>query len=356
MSFSRAILEIDLKKIADNYQALRNLCMAAELAIALKANAYGLGADKVAPIIERAGCRNFFVARLDEGIDLRKVVSNANIYVLDGMFAGEEKIFVKHKMIPILNHLDQIENWQKFNSKHNLPYGLHTDTGMHRLGIPPEEWEQLISNDYVMHKYPPALVMSHLCAGENSSCLQSQKQLTIFDKIRKFFPHSKISLANSSGIFLGKAYHFDMARVGIALYGVTDNQEINLQNPISLFAPIIQLKTLKADNTIGYNMTFTTKRDSIIATLPIGYADGYSRAFSNKGRVYINGHYADVVGNVSMDLITIDVTHIPNLRLGMLAEIIGPHCSPQYVASQVGIIGYEILTNLGKRYKRVYKY
>ncbi len=360
MPTSSCILEIDLEKITSNYQLLAGLCKNSELAVALKADAYGIGADKVASALSAVNCQNFFVARLIEGIELRKT-TDANIYVLDGVIDEEAEYFRQHNLIPILNHLGQVETWETFNINHglHLPYGLHIDTGMNRLGMPQQEFGYLKNNDYVMKQFPPSLIMSHLCAGATIDCMQSQNQLAMFNNVKAFFPESKLSLANSAGLFLGIDYHFDMVRIGAALYGITDHENIvNLQNPIALHAPILQLKNLKSGSTIGYNMTFVAERDIVVATLPIGYADGYSLKFSNEGSVYINGQCAKVIGRVSMDLITVDVTHIPveHLYIGSLVEIIGPHCSLNAIARQIDTIGYEILTNLGKRYKRVYKY
>ncbi len=361
---SKCRLEIDLGKIQQNYRTLQGLCSPKTLVgAAIKANAYGLGAKHVAPALSNVGCTNFFVARLDEGLELRQLdlIPDANIFVLDGVSSpAEAEILLHHNLLPVLNHLGQVQIWHDLATQlqKRLPCALHINTGMHRLAMPLAEFKQLTAQTETLAALDIKYILSHLAASEDLSTDYNKKQLNLFKECLQDFPYVKASLANSAGIFLGTEYHFDLVRPGIALYGVnpTPYQPSPVQSVIRLKAPIIQLQSVPASCSVGYNMTYTTMRDSIIATLPIGYADGYPRQLSNKGFVVIGGHKAPIAGRVSMDLVTVDVTDIPSsaIFLGQYAEIIGDSCTTQQVAESSATIGYEILTQLGSRYNRIY--
>jgi len=362
MNSSSCILEIDLSKIQQNYHILSKICESAKIASVVKANAYGLGADKVAPALALAGACDFFVAKLEEGIVLRESLkSTANIYVLNGVFTNELKEFTEYNLIPVLNFPEQVELWQRYASDLNrlLPCIIHINTGMNRLGHSIDEAKEFALNHGSHSNLDIRYVMSHLSASEEQENPHNQLQLEKFKSCLSYFKGARASLANSSGIFLSPDYHFDLARPGIALYGgnPTPGQANPMQQVIKLFAPIIQLQNLAPSSLIGYNMTYTTKRDTLLATLPVGYADGYSRGFSNCGEIFINGRKANVVGRISMDLITVDVTDLPRdeIFVGTKAEIIGDYCTIDKIAAITGTISYEILTTLSQRYKRVYK-
>jgi len=361
MNFAHCTLEIDLSKIRENYRILANICKNSHIGAVVKANSYGLGAEKIAPILQQQeNCQIFFVSSVDEGINLRKVINNqANIFVLNGVFYNDVKEFSEHQLIPVLNNLEQIEIWQKFaiSKEQNLPCLLHIDTGMNRLGIGSIEVEQLINKQNLLQNLDLQYIVSHLSVSEELDNPYNFEQLTRFKHYLQYFPNIKASLANSSSIFLGPEYHFELVRPGAALYGLNPiNGPSPMHNPIRLTAPIIQLQELVEGHHISYGKTFTTNRSSLIATLPLGYADGYSRAFSNRGEVFIDDHCAPVVGRVSMDLITIDVTDVPRNKvfLGKEVEIIGNHCTIDRLANIIGTISYEMLTKLGSRYKRTY--
>lgn len=362
MTPTKCLFEIDLAKIRSNYLLLAAICEVAMVGAVVKANSYGLGTDKISQVLEQEGCQNFFVARIDEGIILRKLLkATTNIFVLDGVFKDNAEEIYHYNLIPVLNYLGQVETWQQFAlvREKKLPCLLHINTNMHRLGMPIKELEQLINKPELLLPLDLKYVISHLSASESLTNPYNQQQLEKFKNCLQYFPNVKASLVNSSGIFLGKDYHFDLVRPGVALYGCnpTPYQANPMQNPFKLTAPIIQLQTLPVDSFVGYNMTFQTQRPTVIATLPLGYADGYPRALSNKGEVFINGYQAPIVGVISMDLMTIDVTDLPPelIFIGQRVEVVGDYCTPDKIAAIIGTIGYEILTQLGNRYQKIYR-
>lgn len=366
-------LIIDISKICHNYRLLQSICNKAQIAAAVKANAYGLGVDKIAPALQYYGCQNFFVASVEEGISLRQTLNldtlnqtvSSNIFVLHGVFENTIHDLQAYCLIPVLNNLHQLHIWQKHAIKTNkvLPCTIHIDTGMHRLGMSDQECEMFISNFDELNKGIDILyIMSHLSTSETIEHSYNKQQLKKFQNYLARLPKNiKASFSNSGGVFLGKSYHFDLVRAGIALYGCNlnvENPQI-MHNPITLTAPIIHIQNLSKGQHIGYNMQYTTSRNSVIATLPIGYADGYFRAFSNKAKVFIDGHFASVVGRVSMDLVTIDVTDIPNDKIFLMqqVEIIGDNCTiDQITATTDTVSSYELLTHIvSNRYNIVYK-
>lgn len=354
----KCLLSIDLKIIKNNYHLLQKLASNAEVAAAVKANCYGLGVDNIAPILENSGCKHFFVANKDEGVHLRSILKKeaSNIYVLSGYFPGDNALFIKNRLIPVLNSLANFKWWEKlaYDQGQKLPCVLHINTGMNRLGLQEQEVLQLQNNMLDI-----LYIMSHLSSSEDPSNNISKNQLTKFKELSALFSESKKSLANSGGVFLGSDYHFDMVRPGGALYGLNLAPYLadsGIRNSVMLTAPIIQIARVHKGHSVGYNETHTADQDMLVATLPLGYADGYLRSLSNKGIVFINGNQAKVVGRISMDLITVDVTDIPqeDLFLGQRVEIIGQNISPDKLGTLAGTNGYEILTSLGKRYERVY--
>ncbi|XVN40263.1 MAG: alanine racemase [Rickettsia endosymbiont of Argas persicus] len=359
---SLCTLEINLEAIKANYRLLKNICETALVGAAVKANSYGLGAGQISKALLSENCRHFFVASSEEGAVLRKVIGNdTNILVLNGVFENDAPDLIEYNLIPILNNLNQVRIWHKFSNLNEkiLPCYLHFNTGINRLGLSFDEIERLINNPNLLQGLDLQYIISHLSASEDKNNPYNLEQLNKFKTYLQYFPNVKASIANSGGIFLGQDYHFDLTRPGAALYGLNplgDNKVNPMQNPVTLKAPIIHLQSLTPSSHIGYNMSFVTKRDSIIATLPLGYADGFSRGFSNQGVVFINGRQARIVGRISMDLVNIDVTDLPpsEIFLGQEVEIIGNNCSPDKIASIINTIGYEILTSLGSRYKRVY--
>jgi len=356
---SGTILSIDLGGIADNYRTLRDRAAPAKCAAVVKADAYGLGVAKVAPVLARAGCRTFFVAHPDEGVALRGLLPDADIFVLNGVVPGAEPLLAEYRLAPVLNDLAAVDAWAaKGRRGQPLPAALHLDTGMSRLGLTPVEVEHLAREPDRLERIDLRLVMSHLACAEEAENPMNDDQLAEFERARKPLPVAPASLANSSGIFLGPRFHLDLVRPGAALYGV--NPQPGRSNPmaqvISLQGRILQLRDVDSPRTVGYGATHRIERPSRVATVALGYADGYLRSLSGRGRCFIAGKNVPVVGRVSMDLITLDVSDLApdEARPGAVVEIIGDHNPIDAVAEQAGTIAYEILPGLRHRYRRRY--
>ncbi|AIY43979.1 Alanine racemase [Collimonas arenae] len=356
-----AILRVDLNAVRSNYRFLRQRAGNALCAAAVKANAYGLGADKVGPALAAEGCRHFFVAHLDEGIALRPhLPATADIFVLHGPPPGAERELIAHGLTPVLNSLQQIEAWHALaqSLQRPLPAIFQVDTGMSRMGLPAAEAEAWLANPAFMESIPPLFLMSHLACAEHQSHPMNASQLARFKTWRQRLPQVAASLANSSGIFLGSDFQFDLVRPGAALYGIAPvaGAENPLQAVVALHGRIIQSRTIQRGDHVGYGISYSATEERQIATVGVGYADGWLRSMSNRGIAFIDGRPAPMVGTVSMDSITIDVTGIAAERVqaGALVELIGPHRPVDEVAKLAGSIGYEILTDLGRRYHREY--
>jgi alanine racemase len=354
-----AVLEIDLDAIVANWRLLRDRVAPAVCAAVVKADAYGLGAGRVAPALAAEGCKIFFVAHLEEGVALRPLLATAEIAVLNGLMPRTGAVFREHGLIPVLNDPGQIAQWREIPVAKAPPAILHLDTGMARLGLTSREAARLGGEPTLLSGLRLRAIMSHLaCADERGNPL-NETQRTLFEAVRAPFAKVPASLAASSGIFLGPAYHLDLVRPGVALYGV--NPTPDALNPMAqvlrLKAKILQVRDVDRDTTVGYGATHRTDRPGRIATVAAGYADGMLRALSNRGAAVIGGQKIPYVGRVSMDLITLDVTGIdPALaRPGAFVELIGPAQDVDAVAAAAGTIGYEILTSLGPRYHRVYQ-
>ncbi len=362
-SHAGAILTIDLGAIAANYRLLREKAPGAECACVVKADAYGLGMDRVAPALAAAGCRTFFVAQTGEGIALRNRLPEAAVHVLNGLAGADPEIFAEHRLVPVLNSLAEIEAWARFCRDRGtaLATDIHADTGMSRLGLTGQEVALLAAEPGRAEGMAVSCVMSHLaCAEEQDNPLNRQQLLAFGGVLAALAPalSGKALFANSSAIFLGTDYHFDMVRAGAALYGIAPvaGQPNPMAQVVNLQGKILQVREIDTPQTVGYGATHRAARTEKIATVAIGYADGYPRALSNSGGGYIGGIRAPVVGRVSMDLTTLDVSRVPDdqTRPGAMVELIGPHNPVDQVAADAATIAYEILTNLGRRYHRVY--
>lgn len=356
---SQSILTIDLAAVMANYRALRRRLGARTTSAAVvKADAYGLGADRVVPALVAAGCREFFVADLGEAQAIRHVLPvRIPVYVLDGLLAGEEAAFQRHHAVPVLNDLAQVDRWQRAARARGraLPAILHVDTGMSRLGLAPDDALSLAAPGRLAGLELRA-VISHLACAEDPGEPLNARQLAAFKRVRQAFPAARASLANSSGIFLGRAYHFDFVRPGAALFGINPRpgQRNALRQAITLRGKILQIHDVDPPRSVGYGATHRVAGRTRIATVAAGYADGWPRSLSNRGSAYIGNLRVPVIGRVSMDLMTLDITAAPHLAPGDTVELIGPHLSVDDVADAAGTIGYEILTRLGRRYHRVY--
>lgn len=354
-----AVLTINLAAIAKNYTLLQNTIKGAECAAVVKANGYGLGAEQVGKTLYAAGCRQFFVAQLDEGIRLRSALHDAEIHILGGLIPGTEEIYKEHILVPVLGSLGEMASWRIFANGAPLPCDIHIDTGMLRLGLPPDELRQIADDPDMLSGLEIKNIMSHLASADDTDSPQSETQLKMFNDARQIIPQGNASFANSSGIFLGHPYHFDLARPGVALYGVnpTAGQANPMHPVVGLKARIIQLRDATAGETVGYGAAYKVEKNKKIATLSVGYADGYLRSLSDNAHAYLGEHKIPLVGRVSMDLITLDVSSVPSdlCHVGAWVELIGRHHSIDDLAQEAGTIGYEVLTNLGSRYHRIYE-
>lgn len=358
-----AELTIDLGALVANYRLLKLRAAPADCAAAIKAGAYGLGAERAAPALFAAGCRHFFVAVLDEAIALRPVVPQANIYVLSGPLGGDEAEYRAHNLTPVLNSRPQIESWWTWSlSGAPVPAALHIDTGMSRLGLSAEELDWLIADPALLAVMPVPLVLSHLACSEEPDDPMNQGQLArwraALDRLLPLLSERPIlSFANSSGIFLGPDFHFDLVRPGAALYGINPTPAVSnpMRQVVGLKARILQVRQIDRGQTVGYGAHRAT-RATRLATLGLGYADGIPRTLSHVGAAFVGGIRAPFVGRVSMDLITIDVGDVPAhlAEPGAWAEILGPQQGVDELGAAAGTIGYEILTSLGRRYARRY--
>ncbi len=356
---SETVLTIDLDAIARNYRRLAERAKGAECAAVVKADAYGLGMAEAAPALARAGCLTFFVAQLDEGLALRGILPGAEIYVLNGAMPGTEAVFAERRLMPVLNDLGRIEAWAALcRERGPRPAALHLDTGISRLGLPPDELERLAAEPERLAGIDLRLVMSHLACAEEPDNPMNAAQADEFDAGRARLAAAPASLANSSGVFLGPRFHYDLVRPGAALYGV--NPTPGAANPMTqvvrLEVQLLQVRAVDSPRTVGYGATHRIARPSKIATVAMGYADGYLRSLSGRGQCHLDGVAVPVVGRVSMDLVTLDVSEVPPeaARPGAVVEVIGERHPVDAVAQEAGTIGYEILTSLGRRYHRRY--
>ncbi len=358
-------LTIDLAAIEANWRALARRLLTAECAAVVKANAYGLGLRQVTTTLAQAGCKTFFVADLAEARVVRSCASDATIYVLDGYTPGSGEKFIDINVRPVINSTTELAEWDTFVSAQAWRGGaaLQVDTGMHRLGISPDEAAAFAPRAQT-ENHGIALLLSHFACAEIPDHPLNVKQIQLFRELHLLYPGIPASLANSSGIFLGDSAHFDLARPGAALYGInpTPGRPNPMQNVVELTGRILQLRSVARDDTVGYDATWTAKRPSRIAIVALGYADGLIRAGSGTdhrpgGAALVAAKSCPIAGRISMDLVCIDVTDLPDgaVRRGDLATLIGTQITVDDVGAAAGTIGYEILTRLGSRCQLVYR-
>jgi alanine racemase len=355
-SLMPALLEINLDAIADNWRMLAAQ-HGAPTAGVIKANAYGLGAAQVAPKLLAAGCRHFFTAHLSEALAVRPLIPGTLLAVLNGLEPGAEQDFSAHIITPVLGSLHELALWRAHAARlaRPLPTILHIDTGMARLGLSAAELAALREDPALLTGLNIIYVMTHLVSADLPDTTLSLRQAEKFFTAARQFPGAQTSFANSSGLFLGPEFASNLARPGAALYGL--NPTASAPNPmretVRLTAPILQIHHVAPGETVGYSGAWTAQRPSRIATLGVGYADGYHRTLSNRATARFDGTTLPLVGRVSMDLTTFDITDIP-AGPGDTLELIGPgHCADA-LGVEAGTNGYEILTSLGPRYTRRY--
>jgi alanine racemase len=354
-------LVIDLDAVSHNYHTLcSQLRQGAFCAAVLKANAYGMGVKEVSSHLYQIGCRHFFLAHLTEAIELQSFVGqDASIYVLNGLRRGDEPVYARYNLTPVLSDLTQIQAWNAFSKKKKqcLKAALHFDTGMTRTGIAAQSMKGLELAD--LSHTEIVCVMSHLACAYQTSHPMNETQRLSFEAVRSRFPFALASLSASGGFFLAPDYHYDLIRAGLALTGcrsTTAHGEYTLKPVLKAYAQILQINEIARGESIGYDATFIALRTSRIATLGVGYADGYLRSLSNRGEVYFNGHVLPVVGRVSMDLITIDVTDVPSSQIhaGDWVELFGDNIRADKLAEMAGTVSWELFTRIGPRFERFY--
>jgi alanine racemase len=362
---SGGTLTVDLAAIEANWKSLASMTLPVECAAVVKANAYGCGLGPVTRKLAKAGCRTFFVADVMEARSVRAIAPDATIYVLNGVIPGSAQAFADGSFRPVINSLTELAEWDAFVAEKSWRGGaaLHVDTGMNRLGITVQEAIALAPRIH-SENHGFTLLLSHLACAETPDHALNDRQIRTFREIRILYRGIASSLANSSGIFLGGTVFCDLVRPGIALFGAnpTPGKKNPMRPAVELKARIIQVRTVNRGETVGYGAEWTVGRPGRIAVVAVGYGDGFLRsAAASKGKpaaeVIIAGRRCPVVGRVSMDLFTADVTDLPEgtARRGDLATLIGDGMSIDELAAGMGTIGYEVLTNLGRRYHRVYR-
>lgn len=360
-----ATLTVDLGALRENYARLRRMSGSAECAAAVKGDAYGTGGPEAVRALSDAGCKTFFVAQLSEAARVRETLPDAIIYVLNGLVFAEASAYEGLQLRPVLATPEEIEAWAAFcrTRGERLPAALHVDTGINRLGLTAREVEQLSGAPETLAAFELTLVMSHLACADDPDNPMNAEQVAAFDSLRAMLPEVPASLANSGGVLNGAAYHYDLVRPGVALYGGNPlaNRHNGMQAVVSVESTVLQVREIAVGKTVGYGAMWKARRPSRIAVVPIGYYDGYFRSLfdtqtDDPAGVHIAGRFAPLAGRVSMDMITVDVTDIApeNVHRGTAVEVIGPNISVDDVARWAGTIPYEVLTALGSRFARVY--
>ncbi|HFB2047755.1 MAG TPA: Alanine racemase [Hyphomicrobiaceae bacterium MAG_BT-2024] len=364
---ARSVIEVDIAAICRNWRKLNSMTAASVCGAVVKADAYGLGLNAVVTALVLEGCKTFFVATLEEGRHTRSVAPNAEIYILDGLLPGTELYYLQHNLIPVLSSTPEITDWAIFSrsAQHQLYAAIHIDTGMRRLGISRCEFLNIVAmiKEEALTAFNVTLIMSHLACSDNPNHSYNKIQLFQFARLRQQFPEARYSLANSGGIFLGPDFHFDTVRPGIALYGghKFSSNFTTMEMVVRFYGRILQLQFAEAGETVGYGAVRILKRRTKIATIALGYADGFMRLLgSDYEENAIHGFIGDIpvpiIGPISMDLITLDVTDVPERLVfrGSWVELIGEWMTLDDLASHANTIGYEILTRLGNRAHRIY--
>ena len=361
-SEAQAELIIDLGALVDNWRKLAAMIAPAQCAAVVKADAYGIGDEPASRALYDAGCRCFFVAQASEGIRVRDAVgADATIYVLDGLIDGAGRLdpYADHDLAPVLGSSEDWRIWTASGLGARIASAIHVDTGMSRLGFAPDEVRALAGQSGVRIN----LVMSHFASSEVADDPMNAAQIALFDSVRASFPGVSASMANSAAIFLPQKPFYDLARPGYALYGgnPTPGRANPMRPVVTLRAPVIQTREIGVGKSVGYNAQWYAKRPTHLATIGIGYADGLPRNLMatdtrRGGEALVNGHRCPFAGRVSMDLTVIDVTDAPGeVRPGTMVELLGAAISVDDMGERAGTIGYEVLTNLGRRYARSYR-
>jgi alanine racemase len=361
-----ATLAIDCAAVAQNWRTLASRAAPADCAAVVKADAYGCGLEPIASTLAAAGCTTFFVAHLAEARRLRAITRDAGIYVLNGIVPGTAHLFAEIDARPVIGNLGELTEWDAFRAVHSWSGGaaLHFDTGMNRLGLPPEEAAGLAARIMSTPNHGIALIMSHFACADEPSHALNRKQISAFREIRTMFRGIPASLANSAGVFLDPSAHFDLVRPGIALYGANPTTaQVNPMRPVvELKARLLQARIVPQGTAVGYGATWTAKRTARVAIVAVGYADGYSRPIGASdsrrgGEVIVHGQRCPVIGRVSMDLIAVDISDLPkDVHRGDWVTLLGDDIGVDEMAAWARTINYDVLTRLGRRFHRIWTY
>ncbi|MBG0810974.1 alanine racemase [Methylosinus sp. H3A] len=358
---ARTTLTIDLSALVANWRQLAAHASASECAAVVKADAYGLGAEPAVRALAAAGCRTFFVAAAGEGERIRAVAPRAIVYVLEGLPSGGARTLAAARLRPVLASLEEIREWAAFGRSigRRLPAALQFDTGMNRLGL---SLRDAAAAAVAAQDVDLTLAMSHFVCAQWDDDPRNARQIAAFEEARRAFPGVPASLCNSSGIFLAQKPHYDLLRPGYALYGgnPTPGSPNPMRSVARLEAPILATRWIEAGESVGYDGVWTAARPTRLATLGLGYGDGFPAAVAGSGRpapeAILAGRRCPIVGRVSMDFVMLDITDIREdaVYRGQTAELLGETIGVDELAERCGTIGYEILTRLGRRYERVY--
>ncbi len=361
-------LTVDLAALTENWRDMARRSGKARAAAVVKADAYGTGIEDAGEALYLAGARDFFVATVDEGVTLRLYAPEARIFVLAGIWPGTERRFFENDLVPVISSEEQLAFWMAVLADYgDYPCALHVDTGFNRLGLAMDDAIALADDVSRPASFSPVLVMSHLACGDDHSSPMNRQQLESFRSVSDAYEGIDSSLAASAGVFLGSDYHFDMTRPGISLYG---GEAVNgMANPmrpvVTAEARVIQVRTVRAGESVSYGRAMKLTRDSRLAIVSAGYADGYMRSQSSGGvplrqvlpqggQGFIAGRKVPVAGRITMDLTIFDVTDLPDNAVvaGDYVELFGKNVAVDDVARASGTIGYEILTSMGLRHER----
>ncbi|MCW5716641.1 MAG: alanine racemase [Bauldia sp.] len=360
-SLANARLTIDLGALVANWRTLAALAPGSEMSAVVKANAYGIGVDRAVPALATAGCRTFFVATVAEGLEVRSLAPDTIVYILDGLPPGSAAALAGQRLRPVLGTPREIAEWAAWKRQGGEgDCAVHFDTGMNRLGLGPDDTADFVRDPSLTTILSPALVMSHLACADVPEDPLNPAQLARFREVLARVPSVPASLVNSAGIYLGAKYHFAVCRPGIMLYGGRGPLDrAPLRTVVTAEARVLAVRSVAAGTPVGYGAAERTRKTSVLATLGVGYADGYHRLAGSSdarlgGTVFVRGRRAPLIGRVSMDLAVADVTSVPGVAAGDWAELFGPSIPLDEAASAAATIGYEFLTSLGRRYERRY--
>lgn len=355
------LLEVDTKAIIHNFRTLNKCLHQSICGAVLKADAYGFGIKKIAPLLMQEGCQHFFVAHVEEGIFLRSLLKEPVIYVLSGLLPQTEEYFVEYSLTPVINDFGMLNRWAKEAQGRNqkLSCALHVDTGMRRNGFDRLDLDKLFNSLNLLKSLDVHFIMSHLVASHALRDPINVEQKKLFDEIIQHIPQTKASLADTGGIYLGSSFHYDIARTGKGLFGlyVPPQNHTPLQSCLRILGRVLQVRTAYKGETVGYSATHTLNRDSKLATLGIGFADGYDRRFSNNAFAAFQHLKAPVVGRVSMDYTVVDVTDVPEslCYVGGWAELVNETMTLETLAQSIGTLSRELSTGVSSRVSRVYR-